>query len=334
MRIRLFAIVVSAVSLITRIGGWPALAASLTSVSEAKIDFQTTEKFPVPSWGGGALLILDNKAADAPLIRLFDRQGQLLPSPISVAIPGATTVALYDASRGTNTGVAVCGLAIDKEGRRAPFLAIFSPAGAMTKLIRTESYHPYRIAVASDGTIWTQGVEALDNPPAGSTDPAGDVMKPYLNSGFIRRFDANGKLLGGFIPQASVKHMTDLMGGAGYLVTANNRVAWYGRKDQRYVEIGADGTVQDFPATHLPGSAAEVAGIALTDSGDAFAAVNYGDRREPQRGHVICILDRATRTWVPIRSEGSLVFLYGADGDVLVSRAEDWFTMRFLRFSR
>ena len=308
-------------------------SASVTDVNEIKINHNSTAKVRMPLWAGGALLVWDaNDTGNSPDIRMFDRTGRALPSNVVVEIPGAASIAIYHASRGANGSVAVCGLAIDKDGRRAPFLAIFSSSTALTHLIRTESYHPYRVAVSADGTIWTQGVEALDRPGPGAKDPFADVMKPYPGSGFIRRFDANGTLLGSHVSQGTVKHMTHLMGAGGWLVTANNRAAWYCRAEQRYVEVGDDGAVQDL-ITQLPGNSPEVEGIALTDSGNAFAAVSYNGSDNHRRIHVICMLDREAKTWVPVSQGDALVSLYGADGDVLVGAVADWATVRFVKVS-
>jgi hypothetical protein len=249
---------------------------------------------------------------------------------VQVTIPEAVEVFIRGAARSADGTVVVCGMAIDRDGRRSHYLATFDTGGSMRMLVRTDLYKPYRVAVAPDGSIWTAGVEASDQAPAASKDPAADVLKPYLASGVIRHFDASGRLLASFVPQNTVRHLFDLTHPRNYLVTGGGRVAWYSAEDRRYVEIDGDGRETDF-TTQLPASGAEVTGIAIVDNGTVFAAVNYGSGGS--REHVICQLDRSTRSWVPVRREASYVLIYGAEGDVLVTATlvEDLRRITFLR---
>ena len=52
---------------------------------------------------------------------------------------------------------------------------------------------------------------------------------------------------------------------------------------------------------------------------------------------MICLLDRASKTWMPVRHESSYILLYGSEGDVLVSEIlveEPVRTIRLLRSKR
>jgi hypothetical protein len=194
----------------------------------------------------------------------------------------------------------------------------------MTQLIRTAPYHPYRVAIADDGSIWTQGIDALQSAPVGSKHPTEDVMEPYSDSGFLRHFDPNGKLLGSFVAQSTVTSMFHLTGAGGYLSTAGNRVGWFFQEEKRYIEIGPDGSVLDLTRIELPGNESKVDGIALTPSGNVFAAVNS----HRSNVHSVCVLDRTTKTWIPVRQEGSFVSVYGSDGDILITGVSDGPPMR------
>jgi hypothetical protein len=302
-------------------------AASLNPVAGFTTSVQSQA---LPSWSGNALLNLEGNGTALPVLRLIDAQGSQLPSAVQVTVPEGVEVFVRGASRGPDGTVVVCGMAIDRDGRRGRYLATFDTGGSMKMLVRTDPYKPYRVAAAPDGSIWTAGVEAADQAPAGSKDPAADVLKPYLTSGLIRHFDASGKLLASFVPQNTVRHLFDLTHPRNYLVTGGGRVAWYSAEDGRYVEIDSDGRVADF-ATQLPDPGAEVTGIAVANNGDAFAAVNYSNAGSRQ--HEICRLDRSSHTWVPVRREASYVLLYGAEGDVLVTATlgEDLQRITFLR---
>ena len=293
--------------------GFHAIAGSLEPVARFTISARVQG---LPWWSGNALLVLDRDGTALPLLRLIDAQGSELPWAIQISIPEAVEVFVRGASRAPDGTVVVCGMAIDKDGRRGTYIATFAHDGSMKMLIRTDPYKAYRVAVARDGSFWTAGVEAANAAPPGSTDTARDVLKPYLRSGLIRHFDASGKLLASFLPQSTAKHLLDLVHPANYLAAGGERAGWYSAEDRRYVEINAAGEVTDI-TTRLPGPSAAVTGIAIINNGDVFAAVNYDDAGSRQ--HVICRLDRINQAWVPVRRENSHVLLYGAEGDVLVT---------------
>ena len=143
----------------------------------------------MPTWSGGALISVGSNSTASPQILSFDGLGRQLP-PFILAIPEAETIDIDDAARGADGTLVVCGSAYDHSGHGSGFLAIVGPGRDSVNVVRLLPYYASRVTVASDGTIWTAGVEVTHGKD--STPP---------NSGVIRHFDRAGKMLGGFPAQ-------------------------------------------------------------------------------------------------------------------------------------
>jgi hypothetical protein len=224
-----------------------------------------------------------------------------------------------DAARHSDGTVAICGYAADRDGRLGNFLALVSPDGHATRVIRTDPYAPQMVTFAPDGTIWAQGFVPT---PRGGKDP---------DTGIVRHFDGSGKLLGSFLPQSSVPGGTP---GAGYntVAASSNRIGWHQGPQYGYFEVSFDGKLQQYapvPACAAGARASTFGGLAVTGSGDVFMS---RDCLSENHKAELFKLDRTQNTWKPVQlPDGVRPALLGGYGDTLVLHGGEKSSLLFLR---
>ncbi len=278
----------------------------------------------MPTWSGGALISVGSNSTASPQILSFDGLGRQLP-PFILAIPEAETIDIDDAARGADGTLVVCGSAYDHSGHGSGFLAIVGPGRDSVNVVRLLPYYASRVTVASDGTIWTAGVEVTHGKD--STPP---------NSGVIRHFDRAGKMLGAFLPRSGFS--SPFVVQYGLLRSARGRIGWYtgpaAGPGSRYFEILSDGTVRQYPPVDLT-QGERVTGLGLTDDGLTYVATSEsksGRRRLLSSG-------APDQSWVVQSLPGDLgrvSLFYGAEGNRLVFNTDllDRFTLTFVIASR
>lgn len=273
----------------------------------------------VPVWSRGALVIVEGGfekaardsalSAQAPRVRLFDRQGrEILNAPITA--PEASNVYISDWGRARDGSVAVCGVIILGDRNQRPFIARLSPRG-QTRVTPVMPYTPLRIVAAEDNTVWTLGYETVNGAETGP------LIKVDTNAGVLRRFDAAGKLVRSLFPRSGISDITRIRGSL--LASSRDRVGWYGAGADGqggYVEIANDGAVLNIPPVEPP-AGYRVTGLTLTDANAVVVALSGADGT--LRLHA---LDRRAKRWLPVSQPDSLAAakgfrLWGADGDEL-----------------
>lgn len=292
-------------------------AQTLTLVRSAHIDSYDFGGQRVPKWNGAALTAIENTA-----VHSFALDGQELPVAV-VSIPEAARVQLTDAAATPDGALVVSGSTGDRDGRHSGFLSFISADRKTARIVQTAPYKAFMIAVASDGTVWTKGLD----------------MRPYKmrskDSTIIRHFDASGRLIEGFIPQNSLSldEANSVGTGIGGLAVGAGRVGWYQSGAKRYFEI-VDGVVHDYPGLALAENEL-VDGLAILESGGVF--VSKATRGRP--GFELYALDRSAGMWqrvsFPAEGEVSDVARFaGQSGDRLVFHAKDWQTLRVVQVIR
>jgi hypothetical protein len=274
----------------------------------------------LPEWSGGALMAVASNRTPAPAIVLFDSDGRQLPALV-LKIPDAETVDVASFARGADGTVAICGNLYDHVGRGSGFLELFSASGEDLGLTRLYPYSPRRVAVASDGTVWTTGLEVTD---AKETTPPG--------GGVLRHFDRHGQLLGSFIPRSTFSSRFAVQ--YGKLRSAKGRIGWYSGPfmgpGSRFYEIGPDGQVRSYPTIDVRPKE-ELTGLGLTDDGRTY--VTLKDNAVPFSWRMLSI-GGPGQTWIEEKlpsQVGHIFLLFGAEGDRLVIHHQDWSTMAFLK---
>jgi hypothetical protein len=207
--------------------------------------------------------------------------------------------------------VALCGAATDRVGRASPYVGWVSPKGDI-QVVRTPPYVPFRVAIASDGSIWTQGFEYI----------AGQRGKLNPDAPVFRRFDKAGRMIGAFVPQSQIRGQLSLTSVASLFDAIGDGVAWYSDHEQAYIQLGPAGVVSRIDHLPLPNDES-INGFAITDSGGVFISSKGGTSA------TISKLDSVAQKWVPLQQvhfekapPPETQSLYGADGETLV--AWDW----------
>ena len=268
----------------------PAHAQRLVVAGEARVSYESYAGTVVPHWSGGFLLPMERNGLEAPVIHFIDetgREGQ----PWVFAIPNATSILVDDVAYGPDGRWAVSGRAHDRDGHGGGFIS-WLPANHQSAVTRqTYPYDALKIAIAPDGTTWTQGIEVV----AGNEWVGSD-------HGIIRRFDRSGNPIGSYIPRNTLREEAITRGSdQGRFAVNRNRVGWYAAVAHEYFELSYDGNDVTGPMVY-PGVASKgdddtfITGIALMENGDVYVSA---DRYHPFLSGVYR-LDRAARLWTPV----------------------------------
>jgi len=301
-------------------------AASLTALADMRIPVDLSGQ-GLPKWSAGALVVLQGQTTYRPVIGVVDKSG-VQQQTFWVTVPGAQTVVISAYSHGAEGTVAATGEAFDGAkgtdlppwGRCTRFLMIFPGDGGAAHLIRTGQYGPRGVAVAPDGTVWTSGIEALDKPPAGQRATMSAAFAPYLSASVIRHYDAQGKLLGSFLPQSELATPTDPILEGTFLAANEDRVAWYCAASKRYLELTPQGIVLDVQGIEPPVDRHGLVGFALTKGGRVFvSSTGFGSSDGSSGAEALREFHKATKTWTPVGTDSSFYGIFGADGDTLVT---------------
>jgi hypothetical protein len=280
------------------------------------ISFDVLHADMPPVWSNGRLLILTGNRTAKPMIHMVDRNGYPT-SNFVLQIPGADRIVIMSIGRQPSGGVVTGGFSWMSDGHETTFLALVSADGKDQRIIRTSPYTPYGLAVGSDGTIWTAGLEMIDR---SENNP--EIDPNYL---MVRHFDTTGHLLGGFIPRSSLpKHALGV--SESFLVVNRDTVGWLWGGNN-YFLISPSGDIQRFVT---PGTPDDYVTVGLTGSGSTVVTTQDSWCR-------FCTLINGR--WVPVSLPKSLVgrrglYIYGSEGENIVvrerARSSDTFYAHFL----
>ncbi len=256
---------------------------------------------PLGRWTGGILVVRDHPSG--PAIQTFDPRGRR--EIITLRVPEASEIRLYDAIRQPDGSFAAAGTAYVSSGAAA-FVWRISAAGMRQNAIPTAPYVPDAVTVAPDGTLWTAGIQKQT------------VRLSFENFAekfdVIRRFTPEGRPAGSWIDYKSVSNW--YAHATGLLAAAPDRVIWYPypKGAAEYYEFSLDGqSLRHYPGA-LMRQGEEFKGAALC-GGDLFVA-----RQTPGTKGDIVKFDRNTRAWRPVSgAPGSWSYLCGCDGVRLVT---------------
>lgn len=196
----------------------------------------------------------------------------------------------------------------------SPFLAWTSADGKIQRLLHSDHYFPYQVAVAPDDTVWTLGYEMVN---LDHNDPA--VNK---EAHALRHFDSAGNLIGSAFPQSQFNRYQRFCVNHGLLIATRDRLGWYGSREAKatYTEISLDTmSMKEYPGVSSDSKYPPTVGLAVTNNG--VAAVSIQDKSPGARTNYV--LDRASSRWGPVSVPpmGGFKFtpiLIGSDEDNLV----------------
>lgn len=295
---------------------WLSLAFPLLVSAQPNMAVARTTELPnststVPNvWSGGALLRLENAYSGQPSIHVLDAEGTI-QSRTEIKVPGATIVQIADGcfARAYDGTLAVCGAAYNEKNQGVGFIARIQPGNSVSTVIRTSPYAARRIAVLGDGTMWTIGREQVD----------GREVNPGHH--IVRRFDAQGNLIGSWLPASAFTVQMDKHHPTAYskMAASRNRVGILSRSAQEYVEFDSRGSVTE--RVPLPPSATDqehISGLAMCDGGETYVTMNKLTTKGPT-DRVLLQLDRAGRKWVSVGPKEGAGYLLGCQGATVLS---------------
>jgi hypothetical protein len=271
-------------------------------------------------WSGGAFIAVEDRFSGAPTFQLFDRNGREF-SQFTFTIPGANSLKIWDNSmaRGPEGSLVITGTLYWDDSGYGSFVAWLSADRQQRTVIRTSSFRPEAVTLASDGTIWVAG-----HVPRASRSDEWDYSQHL-----IRHYDNTGKLLGSFIPWSSLEKDKTFATPTveSVLRSFNDRVGWYSPGAHTYIEFSLDGSVLNrFKAA--PNSRDDVITVAACDDGSVFAATQGANHQN----FGIFVLDRQQGDWTLIPRKERWGDLLGCDGTQLVAvTASDFRTIRWLQ---
>lgn len=160
--------------------------------------------------------------------------------------------------------VAVSAGAMDKEGRLTSVLAWFRMDGSLIRFVRTWPFTAAEIGFTADGSLWSIGVEKLEDL---TMKPVHDVM---------RRYDPDGKLVRSLLPQSSLsagsRHPTE----RALLLTSRLYAAVICPIAGTFTVVSPPGVVVSEGSLALPQGFEIVLG-GITDSGRIFVEGHWGN---------------------------------------------------------
>ena len=134
----------------------------------------------IPKWSHGALILPINTLTTLPIFHLMDRNGVMLP-PVMFSIPNASTMTIIDYDRAANGTMALSGGVTEAALPGYSSIAWVRPDGS-TNIVRTAQGQARQVALAPDGSLWTQGRD-LKHPKATVLthfDQAAKVLGSYV----------------------------------------------------------------------------------------------------------------------------------------------------------
>ncbi len=286
---------------------------------------------PLPQWRDGKMILLEASHGQRIGISVFAGKSTSL---VTFAVPGARHVSVRGFSRGVDGTIALCGSLIDEDGRSGSYVGWVSPVGTDVHVVRTSPFVPTRVALASDGTIWTQGSEIR---PRANGEPLRHTLAEAMKSdaAVFRQFNRSGKLLRAVVAQSEITNPNGLNTGSSIFEAVGSRVVWYSGLSRQHIVIEADGTVTKNNELQLPNNES-LSGGAFDTDGTLYVSSVSGSTWSIAR------LDLTEKSWKSVMT-GSISdrtaairrpTILGAEGDRLIVNGSDSRHLRFFRISR
>ena len=292
-------------------------AAELVPVQ--KVTMPNDTSYGLEKWRHGNLISVDKSQAESATFILSQANGAR--STFKFSLPNATRVWVHDFDLDAKNTIVFCGQGYSSEGQLAPFLAVKEANSESATVIRTYPYRAWAISVATDGSIWTVGLEsAVSDPSQRVVNKSGDEL---------RHFDRTGKLIASGVPYTDLGQAWS--GEDSILSATNSKIGWYGPTSWRpshstdamkpaYIEISSDLRSRTiYPGIPPMAGAGQALALVLTESGDAF--LTWDDLAG---GRATYHLDRSLRQWVKVpvgQADPNVIpVLKGEDQGVLVFR--------------
>jgi len=302
----------------------------LSPVSHRTLPLGTLEHAPIPKWTSGLLFSLRSlsEAADQrPNLVAYRTDGSVV-ARVRVWFPDTFRLWLNDAAASREGDVlAAVGVAQSVSGEFAGFLALMSPAGAISRVIRTEPFEGSAMTFAPDRTIWVLGLQT----------GADRSLRRVPEHMIVQQYDARGLLLRQLLPRSEFDcgnwHPAHQQGGRAWILSSAHRIGILTSPAcPEWLELSFDGSVLGRwkvhgmphaagPSQELDGESRRLlTGVVMMPDGEVYAS--FAGRRDQQR---LFRLRRELGRWEPVptadlegRGLPSFSWVVGSDEDALV----------------
>lgn len=187
-------------------------------------------------------------------------QDGILTETAKVKNPDAGYMYVFGFDRESNGTIVFTGQIETAYRVESPFLAWTSSDGQNQKVLLTDNYFPYELAVAPDDSIWTLGYEMVN------LDTKDRAVNREAN--VLRHFDRDGTLIDSAFPQSQFDSYQLHRITTGLLIASRDRVGWYGPsgKNATYTEVTL-GTLEkvDYPGAGRARSGAIAVALAFAN---------------------------------------------------------------------
>ena len=290
----------------------------------------TLESAPIPKWSSGLLFSLRSLTEGVdqrPNLVAYRTDGSAV-ARVRVWFPDTFRLWLHDAAASQEGDVlAAVGVAQSVRGEFAGFLAFMSPAGAISRVIRTTPFEGYAMTFAPDRTIWVLGLQT-------GTDRS---LRRAPEHKVVQQYDAKGALLKQLLPRSEFDcgnwHPARQQGGRAWILSSADRIGILTSPAcPEWLELSLDGAVVGRWKIHgMPYAAGPrqdldgekrrlLTGVVMTPDGEVYAS--FGGRRDQHR---LFRLRRESGGWEPVPTadlEGMglpwFSWLLGSDEDAVV----------------
>lgn len=261
----------------------------------------------------GSIAILDR--SPNPRVLLYGSRGTTERTH-DLALPDSLKTNATSVSISRQGVLAVAASALRSDGTTASLILLFDKPGSPSRVIRTDPFAAYRVALAPDGYLWAFGRDR-DAESHGKDYPVFQKLTP------------DGRVIGQFVMRSTFPNTLyhpalhgGRRGGLCELRATRNGVGAYIPNEREWIELDNSGSIVGRWKPPAPWGASDgmVEAVAFTDSGSVYTHWLIGSRR------VLCLLDRAAGVWEPVEGTdyqlgGPLplpVLLLGSDGNQLV----------------
>ena len=265
--------------------------------------------------------LIDSDVADSGLsqIYIYSRTGAEVMH-LKMAIPGALRADVYDFAVSPGGVFAVSGVAFTSDGAYAGYIAWIGSDGSIQRVVRTNPFGAFRLAFSGDGNLWASGkVQKPDQTEESVYD-------------IIRRFDAEGRLIGSSLPRSSFAIPLNKRNPAAnaFLMQLGDGIAFYNPWPREWIQLTSSGSVSlrtiamdagVFGSAEAVGKI-RVTGAAALNSGRVYISAVQPDASGKDQP-TICRVDPSTSNWQTVDasrvlSSGQHGSIVGADGEDLV----------------
>jgi len=246
-----------------------------------------------PEFARGRLFVQHMDGPSDTTYSVYARDGRLV-GRFKVDLPDVQqTIGGRIAPLVSTDGYVAIAIAIQGSERVAT-LCILDRSGKVLRIVKTNSFWPYLITVADDGTIWAFGA-------------AGSDENPKTDAHLVYQFSSAGELLGTSVPRSlfgqdpPFELSPDL--GVAVITSAGKRVVLYSPHTYQLLELTLDRSIVGSYTIKPPeverlgqktSGTMKLMGLAVTDEGTVYARLTGGD------GTGLYRLDRAAQRWMPL----------------------------------